>query len=157
MTDEQTPYFAIVELMGHVRMAGRVSEVERYGAKVGRIDIPDGDGWRTQFFGGGSLYRETPCTEEVARTVASQCMPEPVGVWEMPRQRALPEPEEMDDAEAGHLHCPDCGEPEGACRCAGMADDDTTASGLGRPADEGGDAEEEDPVAAAFHEDCGDR
>lgn len=32
--------WAIVELMGHVRMAGRVSEEERFGAKLGRIDIP---------------------------------------------------------------------------------------------------------------------
>lgn len=33
--------WGIVELMGHVRLAGRVSEVERFGAKLGRIDIPD--------------------------------------------------------------------------------------------------------------------
>jgi hypothetical protein len=34
------PSWAIVELMGHVRIAGRVSEEERFGAKLGRIDIP---------------------------------------------------------------------------------------------------------------------
>jgi len=88
-------YWAIIELMGHVRMAGKVSEVERYGAKVGRIDVPDGDGFRTLFFGGPSIYRETPVTEDVARLVAKQCDPAPVHSWEMPR--ALPE--HVEDAE----------------------------------------------------------
>lgn len=31
--------WAIVELMGHVRLAGYVTEEERFGAKLGRIDI----------------------------------------------------------------------------------------------------------------------
>lgn len=32
--------WAIVELMGHVRVAGRVTEEEHFGSKLGRIDIP---------------------------------------------------------------------------------------------------------------------
>lgn len=32
--------WAVVELMGHVRMAGRVTEEEHFGGKMGRIDIP---------------------------------------------------------------------------------------------------------------------
>lgn len=32
--------WAILELMGHVRLVGRISEEERFGTKMGRIDIP---------------------------------------------------------------------------------------------------------------------
>ena len=34
------PKWAIVELMGHLRLAGLLSEEEHFGAKMGRIDIP---------------------------------------------------------------------------------------------------------------------
>ncbi len=32
--------WAIVELMGHVKIAGRISEEEKFGGKLGRIDVP---------------------------------------------------------------------------------------------------------------------
>ncbi len=34
------PFWAVLELMGHVRLAGRISEEERFGSKIGRIDVP---------------------------------------------------------------------------------------------------------------------
>lgn len=79
--------WAILELMGHVRMAGRVTEEERFGAKMGRIDVPnrEGDGFTTVYFGGGSVYRMTPTTEEIARSVARGSQPEPVHRWELPQ------------------------------------------------------------------------
>jgi hypothetical protein len=78
--------WAIVELMGHVRIAGRVTEEERFGCKMGRIDIPGPDGqFVTQYFGGSSVYRVTPTTEEIARAVAVRNQPEPVHQWEMPK------------------------------------------------------------------------
>lgn len=83
--------WAIVELMGHVRVAGRVTEEEHFGAKLGRVDIPTHDGgFATQFFGGGSVYRLTPCAEEVARAVALRNQPEPVHRWELPAPKAAP-------------------------------------------------------------------
>jgi len=92
MIKDEQEYWAVVELMGYVRMAGKVSEVERYGAKCVRIDIPDGAGFKTQFFGGASLYRETPCTEEVGRAIAARCMPAPINAWDMPQRPALVAP-----------------------------------------------------------------
>lgn len=38
-----TDSWAIVELMGHVRLAGRLTEEERFGSKMGRLDIPTGE------------------------------------------------------------------------------------------------------------------
>lgn len=37
---DQTAVWAVVELMGHVKMAGRLTEEEKFGAKMGRLDIP---------------------------------------------------------------------------------------------------------------------
>lgn len=86
MSDTEGPsefrQWAIVELMGHVRLAGMVTEEERFGAKMGRIDIPGpGDGiFATQYFSGGSIYRVTPTTEEVARKIALQYQPTPAAL-----------------------------------------------------------------------------
>lgn len=84
---EQTETFdswAVVELMGHVRMAGRLTEEERFGGKMGRLDVPDGDRFVTTFFTASSVYRITLTTEDVARSVAAQNKPQPVHRWELP-------------------------------------------------------------------------
>lgn len=85
----QEPTWAIVELMGHVRMGGRVSEEERFGTKMGRIDIPRGEGFYTQYFGGQSVYRITIVEEAAARGVAAAMSLEPVHTWEMPKTLAI--------------------------------------------------------------------
>lgn len=78
MTEEQTNVredfegWAIIELMGHVRMTGRLTEVERFGSKIGKLDVinKDGEFVATQFFGGASVYRITMCDEDTAREMA---------------------------------------------------------------------------------------
>lgn len=93
--DQDTPQgfdgWAILELMGHVRLAGRVTEESHFGAALGRIDIPtaSGDSYTTQYFGGSSIYRLTPTTEEIARAIAAQNQPQPVRSWELPKPAAL--------------------------------------------------------------------
>lgn len=84
--------WAIVELMGHVKIAGLVTEEERFGTKLGRVDIPNGDTFVTQYFNGSSLYRLTPTTEEIARSVAKSNQPAPVFRWELPDQKQLAPP-----------------------------------------------------------------
>lgn len=71
--------WGIVELMGHVTLAGRVSEVKRFGVELGRVDVPDMSPGadpsatnKTHYFGGQSLYRYTPCDEQTAREVAAR-------------------------------------------------------------------------------------
>ena len=94
--------WAIVELMGHTRMAGKVTEEEHFGAKLGRIDIPKPDGGCfTQFFSGSSLFRLTPTTEEIARRAAAGGNPEPVSAWEL----RLPAPKQ--EAEPDELYAPE--------------------------------------------------
>ena len=76
--------WAIVELMGHVKMAGKVTEEELFGSKMGRIDIPNAEGFVTQFFSGSSVYRLTPCTEPIARAAAQNMRNhQPVSEWDL--------------------------------------------------------------------------
>lgn len=65
------PCWAVVELMGHLTVAGQVSETLVAGAPLLRIDSPQvgAEPARTQLIGPSSIYRLTPCTEEVARKV----------------------------------------------------------------------------------------
>lgn len=78
--------WAIVELMGHRRLAGFVSQAEMFGSALLRIDIPGGGGGlnATQFYGGNSIYCLSPTTEEIARAFAMRNQPSPVQRWELP-------------------------------------------------------------------------
>lgn len=89
-TDEQKSGayegWAILELMGHRRLAGFVSEVAQYGTAMVRIDIPsEGEDGQaiTQFYGGSSIYALTPVSEEAARAVARHHQPRPVSQYEL--------------------------------------------------------------------------
>ncbi len=83
--------WAVVELMGHRKLAGYVREQQVAGAGFLRIDVPgDGDeSIATQIYSPGAIYCLTPVTEELARRVAKTYRPEPVTRWEIP---ALPAP-----------------------------------------------------------------
>lgn len=96
-----TPFevWGILELMGHVKTAGLISEQELFGTTLGRIDIPTDDGQMiTQYFGGGSVYRLTPVSEMVARAFAARNTPRPVSTehWKLP---APDEDEDLDGPE----------------------------------------------------------
>jgi hypothetical protein len=85
---EQEPKFdqwAILELMGHRRLAGRVTDAVIGGGAFLRIDIPTKKGELiTQFYSPQAVYCISPTTEELARAVAYQSEPEPVHRWELP-------------------------------------------------------------------------
>lgn len=83
--EAQDKEWAIVELFGHIRIAGLISEVERFGGKMMRLDVPGDDGIiATQYIGCAALYRVTPTTQEIARRVAALGRPDPVTRWELP-------------------------------------------------------------------------
>ncbi len=96
--------WAILELMGHRRLGGFVSEQTIAGSSFLRIDIPDTDAEQrgveppsqrtaTQFYAPSSVYAITPTTEKMARAVAATNKPSPVQRWELDvveRNKALP-------------------------------------------------------------------
>jgi len=82
--------WAILELMGHRKLAGRISEATLGGGAFIRIDVPgDGADVATQFYSPSAVYCITPTTEDIARRTASRNRPEPVTRYELP---AAPEP-----------------------------------------------------------------
>lgn len=67
--------WAVVEIFGHRRHAGRIREEERFGAKMLRIDVPiKGDpaaGWMTHWYGGAAIFCITP-TDEASAMAANK-------------------------------------------------------------------------------------
>ena len=85
METEKLDTWAILELMGHRRLAGKLTETTIAGGAFLRIDIPMKDGSiSTQFYSPGSIYCITPTTEAIARAVSLSSQPEPVNLWEVP-------------------------------------------------------------------------
>ena len=81
--------WAVVELMGHRRLAGFVTEQEVFGAGLLRIDVPgEGDAMTTQFYSPAALYCLTPVSETVARAYAAKNYMRPISAFDL----ALPAP-----------------------------------------------------------------
>lgn len=107
---EKFEQWCVVEIMGHKRFAGLVTEQSVGGTSFVRIDIPEvttSSGQKlpafTKLFGAASIYCLSPCTEETARAFAATIRAEGFALYEAPR---LPAPAQNDEAEN---HCVDCG------------------------------------------------
>lgn len=97
MSEETYAQWSILELLGHRRLAGFVSEQEIAGKGFLRIDVPGPDDTTvTQFYSPDSVYGLTPTTEDVARRVAAISKPAPVSRWELPEGKR-DEPVDVDD------------------------------------------------------------
>lgn len=78
--------WAIVEVMGHSQYAGRVSEYSALGVPLVRVEVP-ASGDQPAFeklLGAASIFRVTPCTEEVARAAAEQFAVRPLALVSLP-------------------------------------------------------------------------
>lgn len=93
--------WACVEIFGHRKHYGRVREIERFGTKMLRVDVPCGSAapllgenekFETYLYGGASIFSFSPMTEGAARKWAEAERPKP---WK-PLNR-LPSPEYDDD------------------------------------------------------------
>jgi len=99
VSDTAFEEWAIVELMGHRRLGGKVTEAELFGTSMLRLDIYDtgsADPKITQLYGGSAVYCVTPTTEAIARKVGAESMPRPVSRYELERA-SRPEPGADDD------------------------------------------------------------
>ncbi len=90
-TAESFNQWVIIELFGHQRFAGHLSQAN-WPPGFGRLEIPATDGHDavTQLINPSSIYRLTPTTEAIATAVAAQCRPAPVHRWELPAVPAEP-------------------------------------------------------------------
>jgi hypothetical protein len=89
-TEKPADRYAKLELFGHQTLVGRVSEVEQFGGKMGRIDCPNGDGTETTIlFRPESVYRLTYVTAGAVAALADLHAPEPVNPWDLPDEVKL--------------------------------------------------------------------
>ena len=59
--------YAIVELFGHTTLVGRITEVERFGAKMMAIELLFGGKLLDPIYhGGAAIYRLSPCSRQLA-------------------------------------------------------------------------------------------
>lgn len=83
----EQPMFAIVELFGHQRIAGRISQQTFGGASFVRVDVPEvkrGDRTihaHTRSFGGAAIYAVNWCDEETATLAAVSIQHEPMSPY----------------------------------------------------------------------------
>ena len=106
--------WAIVEIMGHRKLAGRVTEESIAGTNLLRIDVPpvperEGSYGQklqerpafTQYFGASAIFSLTPCNEETARQSADQFRDYPVelvqAISPRPSQRRMDFDDDRDE------------------------------------------------------------
>lgn len=82
--------YALVELFGHNRIVGLVTEQAIGGASFIRVDVPRPDGSTafTRMFGAAAIYAINPIEKDVAVALAQRCAAQPVQPYELP---ALPD------------------------------------------------------------------
>ncbi len=84
MQDTKFEIFAIVELFGHNKIAGKVTETTIGGGNFIRIDvpeIPEVPAW-TRFLNPSAIYAINPVTEEVAKGYAARLVSKPIESWD---------------------------------------------------------------------------
>lgn len=91
MNEKSFDQWCIVELFGHQRIAGRVTEQSIGGCAFVRVDVPpvsETPGY-SRLLGNGAIYAINPVTEEVARAAAASYRSVPVSAYEIPELRAM--------------------------------------------------------------------
>lgn len=90
---QQQPFeaWALVELFGHQRIVGRVTEQPLGGASFIRVDVPDATGETafTRMYGAAAIYSISPIDRAMAIELAQACDAVPVRPYEL---RQLPPP-----------------------------------------------------------------
>ena len=84
MQQEKFEIYAIVELFGHNRIAGKVSDQTIGGSSFVRIDVPqtkDEPAW-TRFLHPNAIYAINPVSEDIAQAVADRIKAKPIDIWD---------------------------------------------------------------------------
>ena len=108
--------WALVEIMGHTRIAGWVTEENIADIGFLRVDVPAVGGREalTRYIGPKSIHSITPVTESVARMMAEELDTAPVSQWSVPEDwrekwaRELPKAiEQVEDGQECPCPCAD--------------------------------------------------
>ena len=82
MNENPFEAWAVVELMGHAKIAGKCSEQPLAGTNFLRVDVPETpqNPAFTRFIGGSAIYAINPCTEEMVVHMAQNLNVKPIEV-----------------------------------------------------------------------------
>ena len=85
MKDEKFDTWALLELMGRQRIAGKVTEHVIAGTGFLRCDVPEtkSNPAFTRFIAPSSIYAINPITEDVAVTYAENLNAKPIDSWDL--------------------------------------------------------------------------
>lgn len=80
-------HWALVELMGHQRIAGLVSEVNLAGKGFIRVDVPNqkGEIIFSRFYAPDAIYCVSPTDRQIAIGLAAKCASRPVNIYDLSR------------------------------------------------------------------------
>jgi hypothetical protein len=100
MTEASFKNYCIVELFGHSKIVGLVTEQAIGGETFIRVDVPKTQRHEafTRMFGKGAIYSITPVSEDIATKAAEQIYVQPVTVYIEPA-RQLSGGDDDDDLE----------------------------------------------------------
>lgn len=93
----------IVELFGHQRIAGNVSEQSVGGQSFVRVDVPEIEGQAafTKLYGANAIYAITPVSSETMIRAVQAFRVVPIEAYHLtiPTRPALPDPDDYEDDE----------------------------------------------------------
>lgn len=103
-SQEKFESWCIIEVMGHSRYAGFVSEQVIGGCSFVRVDVPASESGPafTKMLGQSSIFAITPCTEATARAAVKSFRSRPFSMFELPMLAApSDDDDEADEDEEG--------------------------------------------------------
>ena len=83
-------YWGQIELMGHQRIAGHITETTVAGKGMLRVDVPDQDGatTHTRFYSPEAVYCISPTDRQIAIGLAANIKSQPVTIYDVARLAA---------------------------------------------------------------------
>lgn len=84
---DETGYWGQIELMGHQRIAGHITETTVAGKGMLRVDVPDADGTttHTRFYSPEAVYCISPTDRQIAIGLAANIKSQPVTIYDVAR------------------------------------------------------------------------
>lgn len=93
MITEKFELWCLVELFGHNKIAGLVTEQTIGGSSFIRVDVPAVGETQpfTRFFNGTAIYALNPMEEDTCKAIAERLQAKPIDSWDMSQiiQRAV--------------------------------------------------------------------
>jgi hypothetical protein len=85
MKQDSFKTWALVELFGHTRIAGEVTEQTIAGGAMVRIDVPETESNPsfTRIVNVQAIYAINPITEEMAKSISEQISVKPINAWDI--------------------------------------------------------------------------